>query len=144
VFAVPPNTIAPAASRAAAHPVRLALEIARDRSRWSHLLRYDPDQRFAALVEADEHAEVWLLGWLPGQHTGRHDHDGAAGAFTVVSGLLTEQVHRAAGGEIVHTLTPGQSRAFGPSYAHEVRNDGPDPAVSIHVYRPHRGVRTLG
>jgi hypothetical protein len=24
---------------------------------------------------------------------------------------------------------------FGPGYVHEVRNDGPDPAVSVHVYR---------
>jgi quercetin dioxygenase-like cupin family protein len=144
VFAVPPNTIAPAtaaAFRAAAHPVRLALDLARDRSRWAHLLRYDPDERFAALIEADADAEVWLLGWLPGQGAARHDHDGAAGAFTVVSGVLTEVV---GDGRTVHTVTAGQSRAFGPRYAHEVRNAGPDPAVSIHVYRPHRGVRPVG
>ena len=35
------------------------------------------------------------MSWLPGQQTDRHDHGDAAGAFTVVSGSLTEHVlHR--------------------------------------------------
>jgi predicted metal-dependent enzyme (double-stranded beta helix superfamily) len=142
MFAVPPNTVLGQPLRTAAHPARLALEIARDRRRWAHLLRYDPDRRHMVLVEADADTETWLCAWLPGQHTDLHDHDGAAGAFTVVSGVLTEIVPRT-GRRVVHTLTAGQSRAFGPGYAHQVRNAGADPAVSIHVYRPHRGNRTV-
>jgi predicted metal-dependent enzyme (double-stranded beta helix superfamily) len=149
MFAVPPNTIALPASLSAAHPVRVATETARDRARWAHLLRYDPQERFSALVEADDHFEIWLMSWLPGQHTDRHDHDGAAGAFTVVNGELTELVVKPADGadgplEIVHTLSGGQSRAFGPRYVHQVRNDGIDPVVTIHVYRPRRGNRAVG
>ncbi|WNV89969.1 cysteine dioxygenase family protein [Umezawaea sp. Da 62-37] len=134
MFAVPDNTVALPESRAALHPVRIALGFAADRDSWRHLLRYDPDRRFAALVERVEGQEVWLMGWLPGQSTDLHDHGGSTGAFTLVSGSLTETVatRRA---QVLHTLVAGQSRVFGPGYVHRVHNDGPDPAVSIHVYR---------
>jgi quercetin dioxygenase-like cupin family protein len=134
MFAVPENTIALPESRAAVHPVRIALGFAADRDSWRHLLRYDPDQRFTALVERTAEQEVWLMSWLPGQSTDLHDHGGATGAFTVVSGSLTETV--ATGhAQVLHQVTTGQSRVFGPNYVHQVRNDGPDPAVTIHVYR---------
>jgi hypothetical protein len=45
---------------------------------------------------------------------------------------------------VLHTVAVGQSRVFGAQYAHQVRNDGIDPAVTIHVYRPHRAMRTIG
>lgn len=151
MFAVPANTIArpeaaahsassvPATNTPPAHPVRVALRFAAERERWRHLLRYDPDQRFAVLVESDPTQEVWLLSWLPGQRAGLHDHGSATGAFTVVNGVLTETVARRADSgrplESMHTLEPGQSRVFGPGYVHEVANTGSDPAVSLHVYR---------
>ena len=134
MFAVPDNTIAVAERPVLRHPVRVALEFAADRDRWRHLLRYDPDQRFSAFVETRDDEEVWLMGWLPGQHTDLHDHGHSTGAFTVVSGRLTETVARRAVTE-VHPLAAGQSRVFGPGYVHQVRNDGPDPAISVHVYR---------
>ena len=139
MFAVPDNTLLRPENPALRHPVRVALEVAADRDRWKHLLRYDPDERFAALVSSDEREEVWLMSWLPGQRTDLHDHAFASGAFTVVGGHLTEAVaRRAPDGRAVtelHALSAGQSRVFGPGYVHEVRNDGPDPAISLHVYR---------
>jgi predicted metal-dependent enzyme (double-stranded beta helix superfamily) len=139
MFAVPDNTVALPEKSAPRHPVRVALDYAADRDRWRHLLRYDPYERFSTLVHGDDVQEIWLLSWLPGQHTDLHDHAWSSGAFTVVSGVLTESVaRRAPDGRTVsesHTLTAGRSRVFGPGYLHQVRNDGPDPAVSIHVYR---------
>jgi predicted metal-dependent enzyme (double-stranded beta helix superfamily) len=152
VFAVPANTVALTAAPVASHPARIAADVARDRDRWAHLLRYDPDQRFSALIDATGEIEVWLLSWLPGQHTDLHDHAGSAGAFTVVSGVLTERVIRDAGRdtgggarpvEVEHAVTLGRTRVFGPRYVHQVSNLGVDPAVSIHVYRPERaGMRS--
>jgi predicted metal-dependent enzyme (double-stranded beta helix superfamily) len=142
VFAVPANTIALPAAPATVHPGRIAAEIARDRDRWTHLLRYDPDERFSALVESTGDVEVWLLSWLPGQHTDLHHHAGSAGAFTVVSGVLTEQVLRGAT-QVEHPVIVGQTRVFGPGYVHQVRNVGVDPAISIHVYRPERRYSTV-
>ncbi|MFD9962207.1 cysteine dioxygenase [Amycolatopsis sp. NPDC058986] len=139
MFAVPDNTLLRPENPALRHPVRVALEYAADRDRWRHLLRYDPDQRFSTLVDRDERQEIWLMSWLPGQQTDLHDHAFSTGAFTVVSGKLHETVaRRAPGGRAVtelHALTAGQSRVFGPGYVHQVRNEGEDPAISIHVYR---------
>ncbi|HKS44039.1 MAG TPA: cysteine dioxygenase family protein [Amycolatopsis sp.] len=139
MFAVPDNTVALTEKPVLRHPVRVALAYAADRDTWRHLLRYDPDQRFSTLVTRDEEQEVWLMGWLPGQHTDLHDHALSTGAFTVVSGHLTETVaRRAPDGRAItelHALAAGQSRVFGPGYVHQVRNEGPDPAISIHVYR---------
>ena len=144
MFAVPPNTTVLAAAPSAIHPAVVAAEVARDRDRWAPLLRYDPDERFSALVSSSADFEIWLLSWLPGQHTDLHDHGGSAGAYTVVSGVLTERVRRPNVVTVTHSVTVGQSRVFGPNYVHQVRNEGPDPAVSIHVYRPFRINRRVG
>lgn len=144
MFAVPENTIAPTRITGPQHPVRTALEYAADRERWRGLLRYDPDKRFAAPLDRDHEQEVWLLSWLPGQYAEAHDHGHTTGAFTVVCGRLTETVYRRADtGPVarVNTLTPGQSRVFGPGYVHRVCNEGPDPVISVHVYRA--GGRTV-
>ena len=141
MFAVPANTVAlPATS---VHPALLARDHAADRDRWAHLLRYDPDERFAHLVERTGDQEVWLMSWLPGQQTDLHDHGGSTGAFAVVSGTLAELVARP-GTRVEHRLVPGQIRVFGPRYVHQIRNPGPDPAVSIHVYRAGRAMTRFG
>jgi predicted metal-dependent enzyme (double-stranded beta helix superfamily) len=142
MFAVPPNTIALSSTPATAHPALIARQLAADTHRWRHLLRFHTGERFTTLVEESEHQEVWLMSWLPGQGTDLHNHGGATGAFTVVEGVLTESVARDAGTQrpahSVHRVESGQSRVFGPGYVHRVANDGPEPAVSIHVYRPAR------
>jgi hypothetical protein len=149
MFAVPPNTVALSGTPATAHPALIARQLAEDTERWRHLLRFHTGERFTTLVERTEAQEIWLMSWLPGQGTGwscasaaestsarLHDHGGATGAFTVVAGTLSERVMRPT--DRLHQLVAGQSRVFGPGYVHEVSNAGPDPAVSIHVYRPSR------
>ncbi len=126
--------------RAAIGPVEL-LGIARSTAGkpglWRGLVRFEADQRwYVRLGQGDEH-EVWLLTWLPGQQTGFHDHGDSAGAFVVARGCLTERP--ALSGRPAPTeriLRTRQSRSFGPSYVHDVRNDGAVPAVSIHAYSP--------
>ncbi|MGH3880017.1 MAG: cysteine dioxygenase [Actinophytocola sp.] len=138
MFAVPENTVASAETAPTVHPALIAREYAAARERWAHLLRYDPDERYTALVHRTPDQEVWLMSWLPGQGTDLHDHGAATGAFTIVSGELTEHVlHRG----VTHELGVGQSRVFGPGYVHRVHNAGPDPAVSLHVYRAVRTMR---
>ena len=138
MFAVPENTVASAQTAPTVHPALIAREYAAARERWAHLLRYDPDERYTALVHRTPGQEVWLMSWLPGQGTDLHDHGAAGGAFTIVSGVLTEHVHHRG---VTHEVTVGQSRVFGPGYVHQVHNAGPDPAVSIHVYRAVRTMR---
>ncbi|WP_436501532.1 cysteine dioxygenase [Actinokineospora sp. HUAS TT18] len=140
MFAVPENTIAVAGAPAASHPALVARAYAADRARWRDQLSYDPDQRYTALIDSTDGQEVWLMTWLPGQSTDLHDHGAVSGAFTLVSGTLTETVAR--GGErpaeVLNALSAGQTRVFGPGYVHQVTNTGTDPAISIHVYREGR------
>ena len=141
MFAVPPNTVALGGTPAGAHPVLIAQQFAADRARWANLLRYDPDERFASLVERTLDQEIWLMSWLPGQSTDTHDHGWTSGAFTVVSGALVERTTVPGASAVERRLVAGQSRVFGPGYAHRVRNVSADPAVSIHVYRGERPPR---
>jgi rhodanese-related sulfurtransferase/predicted metal-dependent enzyme (double-stranded beta helix superfamily) len=76
--------------------------------------------------------DIWAIAWMPGQSTGFHDHGGSSGAFIVKTGALEE--HRP--GEATLTVRSGQPRAFGPDYAHDVRNASSAPAISIHAYSP--------
>jgi rhodanese-related sulfurtransferase/mannose-6-phosphate isomerase-like protein (cupin superfamily) len=88
--------------------------------RWYERLHHGPDH------------DIWVISWLPGQSTGFHDHGESSGAFVVATGALEE--HRPTEGAI--EIRPGESRAFGPDYAHDVRNVSLAPAISIHAYSP--------
>ena len=76
--------------------------------------------------------DIWAISWMPEQSTGFHDHGESSGAFIVVTGVLEE--HRP--DEQPLLLHPGDTRAFGSDYAHDVRNASIAPAVSIHAYSP--------
>ena len=101
------------------------LDVARhwaaDPASWPVAPRFDPaDRWYTRLADADGH-EAWLLTWLPGQQTGRHDHGGSAGAFLVVSGQLTRgHPHRRAARARV--LPAGTGRRFGARHVHRVVN----------------------
>jgi predicted metal-dependent enzyme (double-stranded beta helix superfamily) len=123
-----------------------ARRLARQRVLWERLIDYDPVCRYYARISADQDHEVWLLTWLPGQGTQWHDHGGSAGSFVVLQGVLTEEVAgyrsatdlddvRRVTGPAVR-LSPGDQRTFGQRHLHRVTNQGPDPAVSLHVYAP--------
>ncbi|MFI8995957.1 cysteine dioxygenase [Streptomyces sp. NPDC053542] len=109
----------------------LARSIAADRAQWAHLVEYDATTRWYHRLRTGPGYEVWLLSWLPGQGSGRHDHGPSSGVLTVLDGELTE--HSASGSR---GLTPGAQRVFAPGYVHEVTNDTLTPAVSLHVYFP--------
>ncbi|WP_244871718.1 cysteine dioxygenase family protein [Catellatospora sp. TT07R-123] len=124
------------------------LQIARDLAarpgQWPVAVRFDPVQRWYHRLALHDDYEAWLLSWLPGQETDLHDHGGSAGAFTVVSGELTE--HTVTGGDgaarLAGTaLTAGDGRRFGAHHLHQIANNGTVPAVSVHVYGP--ALRTM-
>ncbi|MFJ6692197.1 cysteine dioxygenase [Streptomyces sp. NPDC091294] len=109
----------------------LLRSLAADRTSWEHLVRYDPTTRWYHRLRTGPGYEVWLLSWLPGQGSGRHDHGPSAGVWTVLEGTLTERAERG-----THAWTAGTQRVFAPGYVHEVVNDTLEPAVSLHVYHP--------
>lgn len=107
---------------------------------WLPRVRLNPAGRWYEQVALDDSHEVWLISWLPGQETGFHDHGGAAGAFTVVLGALTES--RVIGGSTLgqvlsKPVKAGATRSFGPRYIHNVHNGAKSSlAVSVHAYSP--------
>ena len=99
-------------------------------------IEFDAETRWHQRVYRDTRVDVWLLSWLPTQATQLHDHGGSSGAFTVITGELTEAVltgRRGIGsGErralVDHVRPTGSSASFGPHYVHDVRNLGDRPA----------------
>ncbi len=99
-------------------------------------VRFASPYRWWSRLALTTEVEVWLLSWLPGQHTEPHDHGGASGAFSVVLGSLSETYRYpgAAVGRRTHTV--GDAIGFGPGRAHQVWNTGLVKAVSVHAYSP--------
>jgi rhodanese-related sulfurtransferase len=99
---------------------------------WLDRVRLRTEHRwYERLYQGLDH-DIWAISWMPEQSTGFHDHGESSGAFVVVSGVLEE--HRP--GEDTHVIPPGKPCAFGPDYAHDVRNGSLGPAISIHAYSP--------
>ncbi|MDT0382362.1 cysteine dioxygenase family protein [Streptomyces sp. DSM 42041] len=122
---------APAHPTTVAEFAGLARTLAADRASWAPLVRYDATTRWYHRLRTGPGYEVWLLSWLPGQGSGRHDHGPSSGVLTVLEGELTE--HSRGGSR---RLRSGAQRVFAPGYVHEAVNTGLEPAVTLHVYFP--------
>lgn len=100
------------------------------------LLRYEEPQRWWARLAVTQGVELWLLSWLPGQHTEPHDHGGASGSFTVFTGTLHEQYRYPC--RLIRDAdhAAGKALGFGAGHAHQVSNTSEAPAASVHAYSP--------
>jgi hypothetical protein len=120
-------------------PARLGQLVreAAEAGEWRGLVRFTAGRRWYHRLDLTESYEIWLLSWLPGQHTGFHDHGDAAGAFAVAEGDLSERLARP-GSVRVHQrdVGTGTLSSFGPLRLHDMGNDSAAPAVSVHAYSP--------
>ena len=116
---------------------QIVREIAAAEQSWQSIVRFSAERRwYRRLVLADDH-EIWLLSWLPGQHTGFHDHGEARGAFAVAQGELRETLARPGQSRVRNRCAAaGSVTAFGGSHLHDVSNATTAPAVSVHAYSP--------
>jgi hypothetical protein len=86
--------------------------------------------------------EALLLCWLPGQATSVHDHGGSVGVSVVLTGTIAEvrYVRRADSVPLAVAgrgeCGPGAAAVELPDTIHEMRNESPHPAVSLHMYSP--------
>ncbi|MDB1087162.1 cysteine dioxygenase family protein [Streptomyces sp. ACA25] len=112
----------------------LATALASDRAAWAPHIRYDAASRWYHRLRTGPGYEAWLLSWVPGQGSGRHDHGPSSGVFTVLDGELTEYPGIASPHPRI--LAPGSVEVRPPGYVHEVVNSALAPAVSLHIYFP--------
>ena len=103
---------------------------------WESLVRHEPDQRVFEELLTDEHLSVWLICWMEGHDTGFHDHDGAAGAVSVVQGSICESRLRFAGPPRSTVHHAREVLTFGPDDIHRVTHVAGEPAITIHAYSP--------
>ena len=93
-------------------------------------------------VLLNEHVELVVICWLPGQHTVIHDHGVSRGVSVVVTGTLHEArytIDHAKNG-LMGTgccdLEPGEFAVELSDTIHELGNESPYPAASLHLYSP--------
>ena len=136
----PANVRRRAASKAAPPLPAVALagiarRLAGSAPRWRDQVEELAATRTGRRVFVSDVYDAWLLRWPPGTRVAPHDHGGSAGAFTVVSGELTElRWHGALRSS--RTAVPGQVVTIDPDVVHDVVATGTDAAYSIHVYAP--------
>ena len=84
-----PATIAP---MPLADLVALTSSVADDVRAGLYEVHADEQNRWHVRLLCDDQVDVWLISWTQEQGTQLHDHGWSSGAFTVVSGTLTEAV----------------------------------------------------
>ena len=100
--------------------------------------RFDRAERWHLRLALTEEVEVWLLTWTPWQATEQHDHGGAAGAYTMLHGELSEAWKDRRGRIKRSVRRAGSSASFGADRVHRVQNRGTLEAISVHAYTPAR------
>jgi Cysteine dioxygenase type I len=97
-------------------------------------------ERSWRLVARTPDFDAWLIAWPPGGRVELHDHGVSRGALTVLSGTLVETVpHRDEWGRLDLLrcdLQTGVTLRFDHGHVHDVLNEGPETALSLHVYSP--------
>ena len=94
-----------------------------------NLLAYGP--QFYALV----------LCWKPGQASPIHDHKGASCGVRVIAGVATETSYSWQGDKLVEnsvtTMNAGEVCGSFDDDIHEIRNNGAENLVTLHIYSPY-------
>ena len=82
-----------------------------------------------------------VLCWKPGQASPIHDHKGASCGVRVIAGVATETSYRWQGDRLVEdsvtTMNAGEVCGSFDDDIHEIRNNGDDNLVTLHIYSPY-------
>jgi quercetin dioxygenase-like cupin family protein len=92
---------------------------------------FDPRGRAVQRLYASAQCDVLLVGWEPGQQSSYHEHGGSESVVYVLEGRITAE-------------NEGVKRVYGPfsvvitprAAYHRMSNDGPEPAMTLHIYAP--------
>lgn len=106
----------------------------------AEFIRFSDARYCRNLVGYGSQFYVLLLCWKPGQASPIHDHCNATCGVRVVSGVATETRFRERGTglaeDTVRRLRAGEVCGSIDEDIHQVRNEGDDNLVTLHVYSP--------
>jgi len=108
--------------------------LARSAAVWSSRLLTHPTQRTGLRLLATADYDAWLLHWPSHTSVTPHDHGESIGAFTVVSGELTE-VRWHGSLRLTRLVAPGEVVTIEQRVVHDVIA-GEGAALSVHAYSP--------
>ena len=103
--------------------------------------KYDEERYARNTVLLNEHIEVVVICWLPGQASAIHDHGRSNCLYLITEGEMREDLYNLdPKGKPKHT----QARHFGrgcitiaaPTDVHRILNDTRDNLVTVHLYSP--------
>ena len=118
--------------------LEVAEGFARSATTWPGL--DEPSERCWRTIARTDRFEAWVVAWPVGGAIELHDHGDSAGAVVVATGRLVETTLRVdADARLVADTAPvGTSGhiVFGRGHIHDIVNEGPGPALSVHVYSP--------
>ncbi|GAA1973001.1 cupin domain-containing protein [Kitasatospora viridis] len=92
---------------------------------------FDPAGRAVQRLHASEQCDVIVVGWEAGQQSSYHDHGVSESVVIVVEGRITAESEGA-----TRVLGPAEVLVTPRGAHHRMRNDGPERAVTFHVYAP--------
>ena len=103
--------------------------------------KYDEERYARNTVLLNEHIELVVICWLPGQASAIHDHGRSNCLYLITDGEMREDLYvLGPDGKPKHT----QARHFGrgaitiaaPTDIHRILNDTRDNLVTVHLYSP--------
>ena len=102
---------------------------------------YSEDGYQRNVVKKNEHYEVVIICWTPGQETPIHDHVGSDCAFLILSGEATETIYEANDEGLAVRVNerkylPGEVCAAEEPDIHRVSNETNGSLINLHVYTP--------
>lgn len=100
------------------------------------------------VVDVNDHFELVVICWQPGQKSAIHDHGKSNCLYLVVEGRMQEELYRVAAEGLV---VPAAVRRWGRGDItvsagkdiHCISNEGNQPLVTVHIYSPPLG-ETMG
>ena len=100
------------------------------------------DERYARnLLAHGPQFYALVLCWKPGQASPIHDHKGASCGVRVIQGTATETSFAWEGDKLipqsVTTMQAGEVCGSFDDDIHEIRNNGSENLVTLHVYSPY-------
>ena len=130
-------------------PIRPVFGPAEVASRLAPVLTWEGARRVKErswrLVARTDEFDAWLIAWPAGGRVELHDHGWSRGAISVINGRLVEAVPQRGDSSrlslVTRSVSAGETLGFDADHVHDVVNEGPEPALSLHVYSP--GLRSM-